>query len=294
MRISYLILMVMVLLLGGRLVSIVSQLLPKSSESSQPYAVLTSLWQRQAKAQNVETHSAVTLNEAAEANQNSQGGQDGQTGQVGMTGIANFNSSNGMNSMMLIENNNKPLGGEAVIKKQGQPVLPAPATNAFVAQSGKATDGDANSNPLLMLGAKNEKNFVAELAQRRQELDSRDQSLQQREAMLAAAEKQIQDRQKNLEKLRDEVQAMLDDFKKNRQQAQLSVMETYKVMKPKAAAEIFNGLPIANLISVVQALSPRVLAPIMAEMNPAKAVELTTALATDSLAQLEMQKGKTK
>ena len=49
-------------------------------------------------------------------------------------------------------------------------------------------------------------------------------------------------------------------------------------MKPKDAARIFQELEINTLMLVVEKMSERKLAPIMAKMNPKKATEITVEL----------------
>jgi flagellar motility protein MotE (MotC chaperone) len=51
-------------------------------------------------------------------------------------------------------------------------------------------------------------------------------------------------------------------------------------MKPKDAARIFEELEMDTLLPVTERMNERKLAPVMAEMNPAKAKDITEQLAT--------------
>ena len=56
----------------------------------------------------------------------------------------------------------------------------------------------------------------------------------------------------------------------------------YETMKPKDAANIFNALDVEVLLRVAKMMSPRKMAPILAEMNTARAQELTVRMASAS------------
>src|SRR5262249_39793828 len=57
----------------------------------------------------------------------------------------------------------------------------------------------------------------------------------------------------------------------------------YENMKPKDAAKIFDRLDMPILIAVVSQIKPRVMADIMAQMQPEAAERLTTELAGRAL-----------
>jgi flagellar motility protein MotE (MotC chaperone) len=57
----------------------------------------------------------------------------------------------------------------------------------------------------------------------------------------------------------------------------------YETMKPKDAAAILDQLEMSVLLRVARGINPRKMAPIMAKMNPAKAMELTAGLAVDQV-----------
>jgi flagellar motility protein MotE (MotC chaperone) len=58
-----------------------------------------------------------------------------------------------------------------------------------------------------------------------------------------------------------------------------AIVAMYEVMKPKDAAKIFNNLDMEVLVRVSTAMQPRKMAPILAEMDAARAQELTVSMA---------------
>lgn len=117
------------------------------------------------------------------------------------------------------------------------------------------------------------------LAQRRSTLDTREESLNQREALLRAAEQKLVDRQKELLAMRSEVKGLLDDLDAKEKRRIGNLVKIYENMKPKGAALIFNELELPVLMSVVERMKVRKLAPIIAAMNPEKARKITRTMA---------------
>jgi flagellar motility protein MotE (MotC chaperone) len=58
-----------------------------------------------------------------------------------------------------------------------------------------------------------------------------------------------------------------------------SLVKIYENMKPKDAAKIFEQLDMGIMLEVVERMKEQKVAPILAEMNPVKARELTSELA---------------
>ncbi len=129
----------------------------------------------------------------------------------------------------------------------------------------------------------NQKMLANELGKKHEDLDKLQLELQQRQALIAAAEKQLINRQKSLENLDVEIKSMINNFEQEKEQARSSVLQTYNVMAPRAAAAIFDQMELPVLIGVVRNMSPRKLAQIMGLMNPAKANALTAELSKKEL-----------
>ena len=146
-------------------------------------------------------------------------------------------------------------------------------------QANRLSNRNGSLNNTLYQPGQRQQLLVDELGKRRQELENREAIIDKKEAMLSAAESQMIERQKALVTLEQKIRTMIEEFESQKSKAQFSIIQTYSVMKPRAAAAIFDQMDIDVLINVVATLKPRKLAEIMAEMNPTKAQELTTSLA---------------
>lgn len=122
------------------------------------------------------------------------------------------------------------------------------------------------------------------LAERRRELDARDDELDTREQLLVVAERRVDERIAELHGLRDEVRELLGQLDDHRQQQIDSIVAVYAQLEPPAAADILQSMrqtDLQTLLMVAEQLqqdNPRRFAGVMAEMQPAFAAELTSLL----------------
>jgi flagellar motility protein MotE (MotC chaperone) len=121
------------------------------------------------------------------------------------------------------------------------------------------------------------------MCERRDELDARDEEMEIRMALVEAAEKRIEERTAVLEALEARINAMVDEKRALEESQFVAVVAMYETMKPKDAAAIFDQLDMTVLLRVTRGINPRKMAPIMAKMNPTKAMELTAGLAVDQV-----------
>lgn len=155
-------------------------------------------------------------------------------------------------------------------KPADAPGLPAPpATDTASAKPDVAIPEDASPAEIEVL---------KQLSNRRQELDKREQALDAREDLLKVAEQRVDQKIKDMETLRKQLQSMVNQANEA-QAAQLdNLVKIYETMKPADAAKIFEALDMPTLLNVVQRMKPARTAPIMAQMAPEKAKEVTVAL----------------
>lgn len=137
-------------------------------------------------------------------------------------------------------------------------------------------EGDAEFDPEF---ARSELEILQNLAERRQNLIQREKAVEQKEAILKATEDQIEQKIAELTSIRDELQALLSEQSEEEQARIRSLVKIYEGMKPKDAARILNNLETDILLSVMQQMSERRSSPIIAEMDPERAREITTLLA---------------
>jgi flagellar motility protein MotE (MotC chaperone) len=160
---------------------------------------------------------------------------------------------------------------------------PVPAPDAGV----KVASAEAPPSTLMPSDApvaapgtdvKSETDLLAQLTQKRKELDARSAELDQREALLKAAEDRINTKVDELTTMRSDLEKLLD-LQKTKDDAQLnSLVKIYEDMKPKDAAAIFNSLDPAVLLEVTGRMKEAKMAPILAAMDQGRARMLTVKL----------------
>lgn len=126
---------------------------------------------------------------------------------------------------------------------------------------------------------KEEIDVLRQLAKRRDELAKREQELADREALLKATEQRLAEQVKQMQALKSEYEAVQTE-RQNAAEANLRRLVTvYEAMKPEEAARIFETMEGTVLLDVITRMGERRLAPILAQMTPAKAQALTIAMA---------------
>jgi flagellar motility protein MotE (MotC chaperone) len=146
------------------------------------------------------------------------------------------------------------------------PVVPPPAP-ALVAPAAMPTVSDA------------ERGLLLDLRHRRDELDARSRELDARNAVLSATASKLDQKVAELAAL----QARLDSLESSRQSHETAnwtgLVKTYETMKPRDAATIFDALDMQVLLQVLDRMSNRKAAPILAAMMPDRARLATQLLA---------------
>jgi flagellar motility protein MotE (MotC chaperone) len=161
----------------------------------------------------------------------------------------------------------------------------ADAPTAQATADGAAANTDAGGNaatestfdPLTLTKA--EIDVLRQLAKRRDELDARAKTLDDREALLKATEQKIAEEVKQMQQMKaeyEQAKTARDDAAEANMRRLVTV---YESMKPEEAARIFETMEGAVLLDVVTRMGERRLAPILAQMSPAKAQALTIAMA---------------
>lgn len=121
--------------------------------------------------------------------------------------------------------------------------------------------------------------LIQSLSQRRTELDARDADFATMLPLMAAAEQKLDGKVQQLNALKTELQGLLGQVDE-REKAEIDrLVAVYSAMRPKEAAAVFNTLDDSVRLPVADAMRPRSLAAIMAQMPPAAARELTEKLA---------------
>lgn len=123
--------------------------------------------------------------------------------------------------------------------------------------------------------------LLQSLAKRRDALDGREKDIAMREALLKAAEQEIDSKLKELAKLKTEMEELIGKQGKEEEARVQSLVKIYENMKPADAARIFDQLDMRILLDVVGRMKERKVSPVLANMSPEKAKDITTQLAEE-------------
>lgn len=166
--------------------------------------------------------------------------------------------------------------------KSSERASPKPGeTRAAPASAGAETvkAGEPPPPPIEAPISESERSLLLDLRQRRQELDAREAASQQREQVLVAAEKRLAARVDELGGLRSRLEE-LETARKQRDEANWgSLVKLYEAMKPHEAAVIFNDIEMPVMLQVLDRMSTRKAALILASMLPERARLATVQLA---------------
>lgn len=120
---------------------------------------------------------------------------------------------------------------------------------------------------------------LQQLSARRESLDARAEDMDRRSDLLRAGEARLDQKLQELKDLQILLQGLLKSHDTQQDAQMRSLVKIYENMKPKDAARIFEELDMATLLQVAERMGERKLAPVMADMNPAKAKAVTEELA---------------
>lgn len=161
----------------------------------------------------------------------------------------------------------------------------SPAAPPAAAQSGQSAARPSSSiqsladkDPTTFTRA--EIDLLANLAQRRDQIEQRAREVDLRESLLAAAEKRLDERIAEIKKLEASVKQIVQQYDKQEEQNLQGLVKVYENMKPKDAARIFEKLEPNVLLGVVERMKEAKLALVLADMAPQTAQDLTVRLAT--------------
>lgn len=173
------------------------------------------------------------------------------------------------------------IGSVAVAQSDNRTPLPSPGTAELPQPPTPATPpppAEAADAAVKEFSA-GEVEVLKKLAHRREELEQRSRELDMREGLLKAAETRIDKKVDQLKELQASIDGLLKKHDAQEEAKMASLVKIYENMKPKDAARIFEQLDMPILLDVVERMSERRIAPIMAEMAPIKAKSVTAELA---------------
>lgn len=175
--------------------------------------------------------------------------------------------------------NPAPPAAPAKSDPAASPAPERPAKNGNGNGNGKKDPAMAGEGAEMSGMSSNEIEVLQKLADRREELEQRSRELDMREGLLKAAEARIDKKITELKGLQTAIDGLIKKHNEQEEARMASLVKIYENMKPKDAARIFEQLDMPILLDVVERMSERKIAPILAEMNPAKAKSVTAELA---------------
>ncbi|MDX2293479.1 MULTISPECIES: MotE family protein, partial [Streptomyces] len=116
-----------------------------------------------------------------------------------------------------------------------------------------------------------ERTLLLDLRRRRETLEARGRTLDERQAAMSAAEQKLAARVAELNALQARLEALEAERRKHDAANWLGLVRTYEAMKPREAAAIFDALDMQVLLAVLDRMSTRKAAPVLAAMQPDRA-----------------------
>src|SRR5690606_7461825 len=154
-----------------------------------------------------------------------------------------------------------------------------PAEQLAAAGDGPAAPAAADGRVDPFDLGKSQIELLQSLSERRKELDARERAIEQREGLLTAAEHRIDTKIGELKAVRSEIEGLIKKYDAQEEQQIAGLVKIYETMKPKDAARIFNELDMDVLLDVFERMKASKTAPVLADMDPVRAKEITTRIA---------------
>jgi len=152
----------------------------------------------------------------------------------------------------------------------------APEGGAQAEREEEVNEDNPDNDPTLF--TQPEIALLQQLASRREGLEKQADDLLIREGLVTAAEQRINTKIRELKRLQATIQSLIKTHDEQQENKLRSLVKIYEAMKPKDAARIFEQLELDTLLSVAERMKELRLAPVMAQMNPEKAKEMTVQL----------------
>ncbi len=126
---------------------------------------------------------------------------------------------------------------------------------------------------------KAEMQVLQALSGRREMLERRGADLDRREALLTAAEQRIEAKVQELKQLQSAMESLIRRYDEEEDARKKSLVKIFETMKPAEAARIFEQMDLPILIDILDRMKERNAAPVLAQMHPARAKQVTAELA---------------
>jgi flagellar motility protein MotE (MotC chaperone) len=160
---------------------------------------------------------------------------------------------------------------------------PAPAAKAAAPAAAAPAEGPPMCLPVDLAKEAGisaaEFRLLQSLQERRQTLDARERDIVTRENVIKAADMRVQERMASLKQVEAGIQRLLGQLDEAESQRIASLVKVYEKMKPKDAAEVFEGLDDDVLLKIASRMKEQPLSLILAKVEPTRARRITAMLA---------------
>lgn len=151
---------------------------------------------------------------------------------------------------------------------------PTPAASAEPTSLAKANSWQSTSEL-----TPSEVEVLQQLARRREALVERSDEIERREIVLRAAEQRISQKLDELKGMQVTLEKLLKAYDQQKKSQIESLIKIYENLKPKDAAQIFEELEMDTILMVAEGMKERKLAPVLAQLSPRRAKDITEELA---------------
>ncbi|NDF11726.1 MAG: hypothetical protein EB060_02785 [Proteobacteria bacterium] len=177
----------------------------------------------------------------------------------------------------------KPAAAGAGEKKSGEKAASGehtPAAEAAATGGSGSSGAAAEAPPPTVIKppetySDTEVEILKRLSERRKKLDEWERDLEVKRNALQLTELRIEQKLSELNTLKVAVEKLLAQYNEKEDAKIRSLVKIYENMKPKDAARIFDELDMDVLLQVVDKMKEAKSAPVLANMSPARAKEIT-------------------
>lgn len=163
----------------------------------------------------------------------------------------------------------EPAAGETA---DAPPIMPASQTSAAFAE--RIASGVRTAE---------EERVIYRLRERSAELDRRARELDTREALMLAMEQRVDGKISDLNTLRQQIEELTNTLTERESEDMQVIVAWYAAMDARDAAERIASLEMETQLQIASRMSQRTFGPILAEMTPDAAAQLTQRMAARSV-----------
>lgn len=169
--------------------------------------------------------------------------------------------------------------GEGGGEKTSEPPASPSSPPSPAGDEGSMAAGGRGLNAGARIFSPVELDILQNLDARRIQLETWQKDVEIKENLLTTVEKRIDEKISQIDTMKKELSDMITVYNNEQDSKIKSLVKIYENMKPRDAARIFDEVEMPVLLLVIDRMSEKKAAPILAAMDPKKAKQLTVELA---------------